>query len=113
MGLSRQFSDRVFNGDFANPRFYNYFSGEGMRGWYNRTFDKSGKVKSKGWAPLALSNKGPLYLGLARYDSTIARISEAYVRANADKLSATADSSDERLFYVLAVLPGLIGIEWE
>jgi hypothetical protein len=110
-GFSRQFAGEVFNGDYDQPRFYSYFSGAGMRGWYNRSFDKHGRVRSNGWAPLALSNKGPLYFSLARYNREIARISAAYLTANPEKLTATSESSDERVFYVLAVLPGLIGVD--
>lgn len=107
-GLAMQFADRVWNGDIKNPRFFNYFSGAGMYGWYNRTFDKRGKVKSKGWAPLELSNKGPLYFGLGRYSSRISKIAAAYREANKNSLSASPGTNIERLLYLLEVLPGFV-----
>jgi hypothetical protein len=107
-GLARQFAEQVWNGDLSNPRFYNYFSGQGMRGWYNRTFDSRGRVKSKGWAPLALSNKAPLYFQLGRYDSQVTEVAQAYYKANLSKLRPATRSDPERLLYILMALPGFV-----
>jgi hypothetical protein len=107
-GLAMQFADRVWNGDIKNPRFFNYFSGDGMYGWYNRTFDAKGKVKSKGWAPLALSNKGPLYFGLGRYSPRVRNIAAAYRKANRNSLRAHAGSKADRVLYLLEMLPSFV-----
>jgi hypothetical protein len=103
-----QFADRVWNGDIASPRFFNYFSGAGMYGWYNRIYDPKGKVKSKGYAPLALSNKGPEYFGLGRYSQRVRSIAAAYMKANRGSLTVTKSSDPDRILYVLQVLPEFV-----
>jgi hypothetical protein len=107
-GLAAQFADRVWNGDIENPRFFSYFSGAGMYGWYNRTFDARGKVTSKGWAPLSLSNKAPQYFHLGRYSPRVRRIAAAYYAANRAKLRAGDPADMDRVLYVLAALPGFV-----
>jgi hypothetical protein len=107
-GLAMQFADRVWNGSIKTPRFFNYFSGDGMYGWYNRTFDARGKVKSRGWAPLDLSNKGPLYFQLGRYSPRVRNISAAYRKANRGSLQVSKSSDAERVLYVLEVLPNFV-----
>ncbi len=107
-GLAMQFADRVWNGDIKNPQFFNYFSGTGMYGWYNRTFDSDGKQRSRGWAPLSLSNKAPAYFPLGRYSTRVQRLGQEYLTANRNSLRITAKSDMDRVLYVLASLPGFV-----